>query len=183
MMNPRRAKFLALLPKHAYKVKPAAIEAGYSEQYADKQGKILYNVAMKEYAKEMALRSSENVGLPTRQERKTLAEMLGLSSEEVFDALRNIALNSKDLTSALKVLKPLSKDLGADLSEEDNAKVVVPVLNIGVRERETATVLDNRQDMAMLSHEDDNMDFATLIVPSDSEALEASEEDEAVYER
>jgi hypothetical protein len=40
-LNPRLRMLLSLLPKHGWQVKPAAIEAGYSESYADRLSAIL----------------------------------------------------------------------------------------------------------------------------------------------
>ncbi len=182
MMKPRMRKFISLLPKYNYAVMPAAIEAGYSQTYAHKQGKRLMNAAMKAQTKEV-LATRVSAPVPTEEARRTLADMIGLSRQEVFEALRNIALNSKDLTSALKVLKPLSKDLGADLSEEENAKIVVPVLNIGVRERETPLTLSNGDNMALPSLSTDNIDCATLEEPLIEPSSEAIEVDDSVYER
>jgi ribosomal protein L9 len=40
-LSPRLCTVLDLLPKHGWQVKPAAIEAGYSESYADRLSAIL----------------------------------------------------------------------------------------------------------------------------------------------
>jgi len=146
VLNPRKAKLLEELPKNNWKVKPSAIKAGYSPVYADKQANKILKSALKDQAKDIAERISANTPIDTKTLKKSLAEIIGLSSESVYERLRFIATQEKDLGSALKVLAPLSKDLGVNLTE-DTPKTIVPILNIGVKQVEatedtTLTPLD-----------------------------------------
>lgn len=131
-MNPRKAKLLEELPKNNWKVYPSAIKAGYSASYADKQPKKILKSALKAQAENMLEMSSGNSASTSIDIKRTLAETIGLSREDVYKRLVSIANQDKDLASALKILLPLSADLGVNLGTNDN-KVIVPVLNIGVR--------------------------------------------------
>jgi len=131
MMNPRHRKLLEELPKNNYRVAPSAKKAGFSPQYADKNPRQILNTALKAQAREI-LETIESK--PTKEAKQTLAEIIGMNREQVFERLRIIANQDRDLSSALKVLAPLSKDLGVPLLDDDHVKVVVPVLNIGIRD-------------------------------------------------
>ena len=140
-MNPRKAKLLEELPKHNWKVKPSAIKAGYSPIYADKQANKILKSALKDQAKDITERISANTPIDTKELKRSLAEIIGLSSEMVYERIRNIATQEKDLGSALKVLAPLAKDLGVNLTE-DAPKTIVPILNIGVKQVEAIETVD-----------------------------------------
>lgn len=141
VMNPRKAKLLEELPKHNWKVKPSAIKAGYSPIYADKQANKILKSALKDQAKDITERISANTPIDTKELKRSLAEIIGLSSEMVYERIRNIATQEKDLGSALKVLAPLAKDLGVNLTE-DAPKTIVPILNIGVKQVEAIETVD-----------------------------------------
>ena len=141
VLNPRKAKLLEELPKNNWKVKPSAIKAGYSPIYADKQANKILKSALKDQAKDIVERISANSPVDTKTLKKSLAEIIGLSSESVYERLRFIATQEKDLGSALKVLAPLSKDLGVNLTE-DTPKTIVPILNIGVKQVEAIETVD-----------------------------------------
>lgn len=136
-INPRKQKFLNALPKHNYKVAPSAIEAGYSPQYADKAPKRILESALKAQAKDILETASH---MDTKEMKKTLADIVGMNRENVFERLRYIANQEKDLSSALKVLAPLAKDLGVNLNTEEAPKTIVPILNIGVRTTDQSTI-------------------------------------------
>lgn len=135
-MNPRHAKLLEELPKHAYKVKPSAIKAGYSPIYADKQAKQILRTALKAQGNALIeTATNKPTTMNTKEVKKKLSEAIGLSSEEVANALKKIALNDRDFNSALKVLAVIAKsDLDFNLSPDEGQKTIVPILNIGVRE-------------------------------------------------
>jgi hypothetical protein len=132
---PRHKKFLAEMPKNKNIVSRAAIKAGYSPQYADKQGKKILHSALKKEAREIADSLENNKPMPIKEGKKLMAELIGLSREEVMGTLKNIALQARDLNSALKVLGPISKEYGIILQSEDENKVNVPILNVVVREK------------------------------------------------
>lgn len=140
-INKRKQLFLDALPKHKFKVAPAAKEAGYSAQYANKNPKRILKSALKAQAEEMLEMTSANSNPSSIEIKKSLAEIVGMSRESVFERLRNIAFNEKDLSSALKVLVPLAKDLGVNLSIEEGPKTIVPILQIGVKQ-ETPSIIE-----------------------------------------
>lgn len=144
----RYDKLAKILPKHNYKIMPSAIEAGFSPQYAQKQGKRIKERLMKREIEKMqgkVIEKAKDIDSQGIVEAKqTMAELLGMSSERVFERLRYIAEQDKDLTSALKVLKPIAKDIGVDLTDTDQAQVNVPVLNIGIREK-TPKLIENSE--------------------------------------
>lgn len=139
VINPRKAKLLNELPKHNWKVAPAAREAGYSAKYANKNPKRILKSALRAQAQEMLDLGANDSNVSTIELKKALAEVIGMSREDVFKRLQSIAFQDKDLSSALKVLLPLAKDLGVNLGTDDN-KVIVPVLNIGVRSVDESTI-------------------------------------------
>lgn len=134
MMHPRRARLLEELPKHGYKVAPAAKAVGYSASYADKQPKEILRSALRAQSKELEQMAS-SASTPSKDMKRELASTLGITREELTNALKNIALNSKDYSSALKVLSVLAKnDLEINLNTEEAPKTIVPILNIGVKQ-------------------------------------------------
>jgi len=133
---PRYKKFLQEMPKNRNIVKTSAIKAGYSPQYADKQGKVILHNALKKEAREIADALERNLPMPIREGKKTMAELVGLSSEDVMNSLKYIAQQQKDLSSALKVLAPLAKEHGVVLQEEENGSVKAPILNVTIKERD-----------------------------------------------
>lgn len=132
-MKPRHEALLKALPKHNNKVVPAAIEAGYSRMYAEKRGKVLFNIAMKEQAKEIVERLEEKP-LSIKETKQLMSEIVGMSRNDVMNRLKYIATQEKDLSSALKVLAPLAKEYNVILQEGEQQKTIVPTLNITMRE-------------------------------------------------
>lgn len=133
MMKPRHKKLLEELPKNNYKVYPSAIKAGYSPITADKNPKQILRTALKAQANEALEMIEPNSPASSKELKATLADIIGMNREQVFERLRYIATQERDLSTALKVLAPLSKDLGVNISDEQ-ANITIPVLNIGVRE-------------------------------------------------
>ena len=132
---PRHKKFLAEMPKNKNIVTRAAIKAGYSPLYADKQGKRILHSALKREAREIADTLEGNKPMPIKEGRKLMAEIIGLSREEVMNTLKSIALQAKDLNSALKVLAPIAKEMGVVLQEDEKNVTNVPILNVVVKEK------------------------------------------------
>lgn len=114
----------------------SAIKAGFSEQYARKQGKKILNTALR-------LHTQQIVDKATKQEitaieaKTTMLDILGLSREQVVNRLKTIAMQDKDYSSALKVLQPVSKSIGYDISTQDTPNITVPVLNIVVDKQDS----------------------------------------------
>jgi phage terminase small subunit len=129
----RYKRLISALPKHNYKVRPAAIEAGFTENTADSQGKRLLKSALKYQAQEI-INQLDNK--PSPSSKQLMREIVGLSKEDVMERLKYIAFQEKDLNSALKVLAPLAKQEGVILQNEDENKVNVPILNVVVKEKQ-----------------------------------------------
>ena len=140
MLKPRHQKLLEELPKNGYKVYPSAVKAGYSPNTANKNPNRLLKSALHAQAKEVMKMTANNIQVDTKELKQTLAELIGMSREDVFLRLKTISLQDKDLSSALKVLAPLAKDLGVNLNTDEAPKVVVPVLNIGVRSLDNGSI-------------------------------------------
>jgi hypothetical protein len=138
MIKPRHQKLLEELPKNGYKVGPSAIKAGYSPMYADKNPRQIVQTALKAQAREIL----ETVDTKdTKTAKQELASIIGMNREEVSKALKTIALNQRDYASALKVLALIAKhDLDFDMQPDEQAKVIVPVLNIGVRQPDNGSI-------------------------------------------
>ncbi len=137
MLKPRQKKLIRNLDLNGYNVKQAAVDAGYSPMYADKQGKKLLKSALKAKVKETLeilepnTPNSRDIGMI--EAKALMLELVGLSREELLLTLKKIATQDKDYSSALKVLMPLAKEIGIAL-QEGESKTIVPILNIGVRE-------------------------------------------------
>ena len=117
-------------------IKTAAIKAGFSPMYADRQGKRILNTALRIQAKKI-LGKADKMEVDALGGKKMMHDMLGLSSEQVFTTLKKISQQDKDYSSALKVLTPLSKELGVDISSQDQQNITVPILNIGITKQDT----------------------------------------------
>lgn len=146
-MNPRKAKLLEELPKHNWKVKPSAIKAGYSPKYADKQAKQILRSALKAQG-EALIETANAKNIPSKEMKKDLASVIGLTSRELQNTLKKIALNDRDYASALKVLAVIARnDLDFNLNPDDAPKTIVPILNIGVRQAENPYIAPHIEDI------------------------------------
>lgn len=130
MIKPRHKEFLTNYAKTS-NITQSAIKAGYSPIYADKLGKVILNNAIKHSARDI-LKETENKTLTTPEVKMFMHELLGLSREDVFEVLKKIALQDKDYASAIKILAPLSKEIGIALKDDEQVNVTVPVLNVVV---------------------------------------------------
>ena len=88
-------KLMDLLPKHQFKMKPAAIEAGYSEQYARTQQKALWSTI----AKRQQIRLAEQMGKAVQQPGSTalkegVIESLGLTKDTIRKTYKGILFQS-----------------------------------------------------------------------------------------
>jgi hypothetical protein len=158
-MRDRHARLLELLPKHKYKVAPAAREAGFSAITADKQGKSLLltalkkqEIAMQQMQKESAdkLRNGDITTVEaTKQLKETIGSKIGMTRDEIRENIRWLATQERDLATRLKVMRAIARDEGIDLGEEESQKVTVPVLNVTVKEKPTAIqshIIDQSQE-------------------------------------
>jgi hypothetical protein len=129
--KPRWKLFLEALPKHDYKIAPSAMEAGYSESYAYKCGNLIMTSALRAQAKEtLRVHNTTSAPMSTEEAKATLATFIGMNSEDVAKTLKKIATQDKDYGSALKVLAPVLKEMGHNISVDDASKVSVPILNV-----------------------------------------------------
>jgi phage terminase small subunit len=135
--SPKYSKFMEEYTKTS-NITQSAIKAGFSKMYADKQGKRILNTALRIHAQGVLDRSKKHE-ITAKEGKQTMADMLGMSREQVFNRLRNIGEQERDYASALKVLGPLSKELGVDIGSQDAEKITVPILNIGVIKTENST--------------------------------------------
>ena len=118
------------LPKHKT-AKSALIASGFSESTAKHQAKRALTSALKNQAREILNIDTANVHLQERTSKQLMHDILGISSQELFDRLRSIALENKDVATALKILAPLVREHGVILSSEDDSKTInVPILNL-----------------------------------------------------
>lgn len=132
----RSKKLIEALPRNNYNVTKSALEAGFSKHTARTQQKRLLRTAIKIQAKE-ALQGMENVQQPLDTLKKTMAELVGLSKQDVYDNIKELATQDRDYSTRLKVVRALARELGVDLGEEESSKVNVPILNVTVKERST----------------------------------------------
>ncbi len=74
----------------------------------------------------------QNKETNTKEVRRLMSEIVGISPENLMKRLAFIANQDKDLSSALKVLAPLVKEHGVILSADDEqSKITVPIINLG----------------------------------------------------
>ena len=106
----------------------ALIAAGYTEKSAKKASKQIFNRSIKKVAteqlKELAI--SDNP-------MSKLFGVVGISDKEVLSEYVKILKQDKDLSTKLKSMLPLLKELGLTWNEEQVA-VKVPILNITVKD-------------------------------------------------
>lgn len=129
--KPRQKAFLEEYSKTS-NITQSAIKAGYSPIYADKLGKRIVATAIRGQALEIIERI-DNKGRTKDETKQLLCDVIGINRELLSNTLKKIALNDKDYSSAIKILSPLAKEaIGLDITQQDSASVVVPVLNIVV---------------------------------------------------
>ena len=123
----RYKRLMKEIPKHKH-AKDALIASGFSKNTAEHEAKTVLQSAMKYTVKEM-LNTSPNALQGSKQ---LMNEILGLTCGDIMLALKNIALQEKDYSSALKVLAPLAKEHGVVLqADDDQRNVTVPIINLG----------------------------------------------------
>jgi hypothetical protein len=130
ILKPKHKAFMEQLPLNGNNVYKSALKAGYTKSYAHSSGKLIVKNAIKETAKELI--QSVNKDITPQETKQLMCEIMGLSPQMVLNTLNKIATQDKDYSSALKVLSPLSKELGVDISTQEQQNITVPVLNIVV---------------------------------------------------
>lgn len=108
--------------------------SGFSDTTSEKQQKRVLRSALKWKADNTIEEAKILAGDTTVGSKKLMHEILGISRDSLTNRLKSIAEQEKDLASALKVLIPLAKQLGVDLTQEQQGATIVPTLNVTVRE-------------------------------------------------
>ncbi len=152
----RYKRFIEALPKHNYEIKASAIEAGFSESSANDKGKRILKAALKHQTKEL-VEQSKRPDLTTNETKQLMRDIVGIGQVELMKALRDIALNTRDYASALKVLGPLAKQDGVVLNVEEQNKITVPILNVTVKDKTITTAQQSHDPTPSV----DNVDCAT----------------------
>jgi len=129
----RHTKLLENLPKHNYKIAPAAKEAGFTDKTSEKQGKKLLETAI-EITKERALQRAITGKGESQATAMSVLGTLGVTRDFAVEQYMKIVSQDKDLSTKLKALVPLMKDIGIDVTG-DNKQVTVPILNVVVKEK------------------------------------------------
>lgn len=130
----RYTKFLEVLPKNGYNVTKSALEVGFSKHTAETQQKRIMNNALKIKAQKVI--DEVNPMTPLVEQKKTMAELVGISKESLMDNIRFLAEQERDLATRLKVVKSLAREYQVDLGDEETTKISVPVLNITMKQPE-----------------------------------------------
>ena len=133
----RYKRLIQEIPRHIH-VKDALLASGFSEKTALKSSKRVIVSALKYQAREILSSPQE-----TKPLKVLMTDLLGLSSGDLFYTLKKIALQDKDYGSALKVLGPLAKEHGINLSQDEGDKVSVPILNVIVERNEPINMAKN----------------------------------------
>lgn len=143
----RYDRLLEEIPKHNGNITKAALAAGFSKSTAEKQQKILLNHALKHRARrdieERGYKQGREGLMPSKEVKERLKsyELVGLTREQVAKRLKDIAMNPRDLATALKVMRVFARDIGIEL-DDDAPRTTVPVLNVTVKEN----TKENRQE-------------------------------------
>lgn len=146
IVKPRHKRFLEELPLNNNVVTTSAIKAGYSKSYANSFQKTIVRNAVKETAKELLVDADKSL---TKEETKQLlCEIMGIDKSLLLNTLKKIAMNDKDYSSAIKILAPLAKEaIGLELGKEEQGNITVPVLNIGVIQKDDSENTASNKDI------------------------------------
>lgn len=124
----RYTKFLEVLPKNGYNITKSALEVGFSKHTAETQQKRIMNNALKIKAQNVIAEADPN--RPVKEQKKTMAELVGISKESLMDNIKFLAEQERDLATRLKVVRALAREYEVKLDEDETTKVNVPVLNV-----------------------------------------------------
>ena len=138
----RYKRLISNLPKHK-NATDAILASGFSKNTAKSQQKRVLHSALRHQAKEILNASPDAL----RNSKQLMSDIVGMSGQELFNRLKYIATQDKDLGSALKVLAPLVREHGVILaSDDDQAKVIVPVINLGFTPQNMAKNIEPPKD-------------------------------------
>ena len=118
MMNPTKAsKILSDYARNNFNAYKTLVENGYSKKTALKNAGRTIQTANDIARKALNIETTDKKEVAT-----SVLDIVGITKEEVLNQLKNIALNDKDFTNALKVLSVFSKELGVNINETDQNK-------------------------------------------------------------
>lgn len=117
-LKPRLRQVVHLLPKHRWQVKPAAMEAGYRESYAQRLATLL----------------KENVNFCQAVEARRAQIREQLWSEDAWrdeceDALHR-ARDARDRGAEVQILKMMGQNIGALSKDKAEGANQMPVINL-----------------------------------------------------
>lgn len=144
MFTPRMRRFLEEYRRNGGNVFRAGVYAGYSENYVKGRGKILLQNAIKAQSLTIA-REVQGQNISMEDTKKMMFEIVGFTREELLSNIKEMATQTKDYATRLKVVKALAKELGVslDLAEDENKNA--PVLNIVVEKKEAPLILEAKE--------------------------------------
>lgn len=122
---------MSTLAKNNFNQYKTLKELGYSESTALNDAKSTIDRAIRVVNESLQLNTTDKVEVAQKS-----YEILGLTKEQVANRIRDIVL-SNDNTNALKILQSISKDIGLNLTDQENQKA--PSVNITVEKVETNT--------------------------------------------
>lgn len=159
VMNVNKARrILNDYAANGYNAKKTLIQNGYSEQTATKASGDIIKRATRAVAYQVA---NTKLGEISKEMTKSAIEILGLTEAEVANTLRKIATNDRDYASALKVLNPLAKEIGVNLTSEEQK--TQPLLNITVEsgnsEKEPDNITGHLSSTVVEKTADDTVEF------------------------
>jgi predicted regulator of amino acid metabolism with ACT domain len=121
------------------------IEAGFAKSTARKSQKKTLKTALKRQEQQLIEQHNElgNSDKGTKEivqemKRMTLADKLGIDRQTLVNEFIKVLLQDRDLSTKLKALRPVLRDEGMDIGEEETTKVTVPVLNVTVKDNNMA---------------------------------------------
>ena len=132
-------KVLKSYQDNNYNASKALQSVGYTEQTADKASKIIINAAIKKVARD-ELKNIETSVNPM----SSLLGIVGIERDDLLKEYTKILKQDKDLSTKLKSMLPLLKELGLTW-EQEQTNVKVPILNITTRGTEVETTKLNEK--------------------------------------
>lgn len=133
-MSPKKAsKIMSDYAKNNYNSKKTLLENGYKESTATKRPNTVINLASKTVRESLQLDTDDK-----KEIARNSLDILGVSKEDVVKQLVKIGFNERDYANALKVLGVLAKDIGINLTDDEQKPQTN--VNIGIRELHTDDV-------------------------------------------
>lgn len=148
-MNVTKAKeILKVYQENGFNASKALPKVGYTKDTASKASKPIINRAIKVIATEQLKRieSSDNP-------MEDMFQLVGISKGDLIAEYTSVIRQNKDLSTKLKSMLPLLKELGLQWNE-DKVDVKVPVLNIITKGSDTIPLNKDINSVAQSSLSD-----------------------------